>query len=547
MSRRAYRLAEVLLIVMVFFALAGDPAPHVNEPHYLGRLKHYWDPAWCAGDLFLDSPEAHLVFTWTFGWVTRFLSLAATAWTGRLLAWTLLAWAWQRLSWRLVPLPWASVLSAALWVTLTRLGNFAGEWVVGGIEAKCLAYVFMLLALGELVDRRWNRVWILLGAASAFHAVVGGWSVVLCGGVWLADRRQRMPLLTMLPGLMVGGLLALVGVVPALRLMTNQPPGVVAEAGRIYVFERLPHHLAILSLPCNQIIDRMVHLGALLLGLLLLGRCAKSIAASAASEPDEVPVGIDGLSLIGRFAWGAVVLAAVGLAIELVFWNDPLTAARLLRYYWFRMTDVAVPLAIALDAVALLAAGLSRRRAWAVWGLVAALLLTGWEVSSVVRHRWEYPIPPADGAMRDYAAWEDVCQWVAENTPPGTRFLTPRRAVSFKWRTGHPEVVTHKDIPQDAAGLVEWHRRLKQIHYPDGSTEPIASLSELGTDRLRELAREYNFDYVLTDRGSAELAGARQLLDLPIVYPNSANPNDQYVVYDLRHDDTRRKASEPGQ
>ncbi|MGE3641703.1 MAG: hypothetical protein AB7G28_24385, partial [Pirellulales bacterium] len=43
------RWAEVLLIFIVFFALAGEPVPHVNEPHYLGRTKHFWDPTWCAG------------------------------------------------------------------------------------------------------------------------------------------------------------------------------------------------------------------------------------------------------------------------------------------------------------------------------------------------------------------------------------------------------------------------------------------------------------------------------------------------------------------
>ena len=159
---------EVLLIVLVFFAIAGEPVPHVNEPHYLCRLKHFWDPSWCAGDLFLESPDAHGLFVWTFGWVTKWLSLTATAWVGRILAWTLLAWAWQRLSWRLVPVPLASVLAAALWVTLTDTAHLAGEWVVGGVEAKCFAYVFVLLALRELVDRRWNRVWIVLGRRARF-------------------------------------------------------------------------------------------------------------------------------------------------------------------------------------------------------------------------------------------------------------------------------------------------------------------------------------------------------------------------------------------
>ena len=34
------------------------------------------DPAWCAGDLFLESDDAHLVFYWTIGWLSRW-SIAA--------------------------------------------------------------------------------------------------------------------------------------------------------------------------------------------------------------------------------------------------------------------------------------------------------------------------------------------------------------------------------------------------------------------------------------------------------------------------------------
>ena len=70
------RLAEVLLIVLVFFIAAGDPPPHVNESHYLCRLKHFWNPDWCAGDLFLESTDTQVAFIWLFGWVTRWLSLA---------------------------------------------------------------------------------------------------------------------------------------------------------------------------------------------------------------------------------------------------------------------------------------------------------------------------------------------------------------------------------------------------------------------------------------------------------------------------------------
>ena len=75
----AARLAEVLLIVLVCFIVAGDPPPHVNESHYLCRLKHFWNPSWLAGDLFIESTDTQVVFIWLFGWVTRWLSLSATA------------------------------------------------------------------------------------------------------------------------------------------------------------------------------------------------------------------------------------------------------------------------------------------------------------------------------------------------------------------------------------------------------------------------------------------------------------------------------------
>ena len=75
----------------------GDPAPAVNEPHYLCRLRHYWDPSYCQGDLFLDSPDAHFTVVWLFGWLTQVLSLEATAWAGRLFSWALISAGWTRL------------------------------------------------------------------------------------------------------------------------------------------------------------------------------------------------------------------------------------------------------------------------------------------------------------------------------------------------------------------------------------------------------------------------------------------------------------------
>jgi hypothetical protein len=518
------RWCEVLLIVLVFFAIAGDPAPRVNEPHYLGRLKHFWDPSWCAGDLFLESPDAHGLFIWAFAWVTKWLSLTATAWVGCLLAWTLLAWAWQRLSWRIVPVPLASVLAAALWITLTDTAHLAGEWVVGGFEAKCFAYAFVLVALHALVDRRWNRVWIALGLAAAFHVLVGGWSLVVCGGIWVVDQIKgsagaspSRALISMLPGLTVGGLLALLGLMPALALNWHQPPEIVAEANRIYVFERLPHHLALLTMPPEDVVARLARHGLQILCLWALAR-ANGRQGRASN---------DALRLVTWYAWGAAALAGIGFAIEIAFWGQPQIAAGLLRYYWFRLTDVAVPLAVSLQAASFIAVNFQERKPAAVWALAVAISIAGLHVGLSTATRWTNPVPPADAAMQDPAAWADACAWIAENTPRDALFLTPRRATSFKWRTNRAEVANRKDIPQDAAHMVEWFDRMQNLFYYQlgDDAEPFDSIGQLGTERAVEMARRYGAAYIVADQDNP--------LALKAIYPNREHPNDEYVVYAL--------------
>lgn len=509
------QLAEVLLIVLIFFIATGDPTPSVNETHYIARLKHFWNPQWCKGDLFLESPDTQVVFIWLFGWLTRWLSLSATTWICRTVAWVFLAWSWQRLSWRLVPRPLAAALAAALFLALNNYGQMAGEWVVGGVEAKCFAYAFVLMALRDMVDRRWGMVCLLLGASIAFHPIVGGWSAVVCATLWLIYGRREQSFRSMLPGIIAGSIFSVIGIAPALSLTWHEPPAMVAEASRIYVFERLPHHLSILSLPSDEVVSRLLRHAAVLIALVAFGRAARR-------EMQLRPV--------VRFAWGAVIIGCLGLATELAFINQPLTAAKLLRYYWFRLTDFAVPMAVALLVTNTICIGLQQKRRWATALLLVALLFTGWyleeasrpRVESLVRH--ELPIPPADAKVTVYPDWVEICNWIAANTPPDALFLTPRLNQSFKWRTGRPEVVTRKDIPQDTRGIIEWYRRLKEIYYTEvaGIEQPLDSIGVLGTDRVRELAQKYHAQYVLMDRG--------QLLSLPIAFWN-----EEYVVYRIKN------------
>ena len=164
----------------------------------------------------------------------------------------------------------------------------AGEWVVGGAEAKGFSFVLVFLALEAMVEGYWNRMWLLLGFASAFHILVGGWAAVAAGAVWMLQgglfcqdaSAANSPAASSPPkrpfrfvgrasswiAPLLAFLLALPGLVPALLMNRGVEPAVTAQAHRIYVFERFPHHLD----PAKFWADGFVLPFLLLVGLWLL-------------------------------------------------------------------------------------------------------------------------------------------------------------------------------------------------------------------------------------------------------------------------------------
>lgn len=501
----AWRTLEVLLIVLLFFLLAGWPPPDVNESHYLAKAKHYWNSAWCRGDHFLTSADAHLVFYWTLGWLTRWLPLPAVAWVGRFVTWSLLAWAWQRLSYAVVPARLAAVASAGLVLLFQYRFHMAGEWMVGGVEAKGFAYAFVLLAVEAMLRQRWNTAGVCLGAAMAFHPVVGGWSLVAAGCAWWSCGPLRPRVRSLLLGLAGGLLLALPGLVPALLLNHGVSAEVAREANYIYVYQRLPHHLVFHRFPHEFMVRQAILL------VLWLVVCK--------ATPCPVARGVLGQRPLRGFVGGAVAIAVAGIVIDQLLWFDPDLAASLLRYYWYRLSDSMLPVGAALALVACVHQWRPQHPRLAGWAWAALILVSGGslavsnfarrfdlrpgaDIQSLPSGEWD----PAE-VRRAHADWLRVCRWIAQHTDRDAGFLTPRHQQTFKWYAERREVCCWKDVPQDAAALVEWWRRQEAVY--------VRGLAAHGEQHLLELARKYGVQYIVIDRQS----GPRRL-DLPRVYPS---------------------------
>ena len=328
-------IVELLFHLLVIFVCVGSLPPGVNESHYLPKAKHAWDPEFASGgDIFLQSGDAHLLATTTAGLLARWFELSEVAWIGRLTSWLFLALAWMRLC-HALQLPRLLRPAALLvWILGVHYGNWAGEWFVGGFEAKAVAYPCVLWGLANVVENRWNRFGSGWGPP-AWHPVVGGWAGISVAILGLVQFRGTRAWRAHLPGMMIGAVIGLVGVVPALSSLTGADHQGAVSASQVHAFLRLSHHM----LPRAFAPER--HWWAVMWLALLVGSTV--LVVNSWRRWGTRPV-----TQLLWIAWAAVGLSLVGLAIDGgMRWglSEPL-AARLLRLYWFRWVDVAVPLAL---------------------------------------------------------------------------------------------------------------------------------------------------------------------------------------------------------
>ncbi len=501
------------------FSFWHAPIPGVNEPHYLTKSLHAWDAAWCAGDFFLESSNAHLVFYRTVGVLTLVASFATSALIGRVLAYGLLALAWQRLCTQLANDRWSGCISGAIFLLLASIGNFSGEWLIGGVEAKVFAYGFVFSGLASILRANFWQAGLMLGAGVAMHPLVGLWAVVamsmavtwrlvsdcLQSGwnqAFTSARQFAFRQDVLLAVALFAGLSAF-GVWPALKSVLSADPKLSFQANYIQVFYRLPHHL-----------DPMKFKTAAYIGYAILGGLAWLLNRLVR---DRAPGGRP-LEFLSKTIVCSGIIAATGVLIglgprppaEMPYYE---LRMNLLKFYPFRMFDIALPLLVSIQLAMLL----SERRLLSV--MLPAKSRTAIIVVCFGVALWLNAGRGSIDRMTDAqrADWVDLCFWVTENTPRDSLILTPKESRSFKWFAQRPEYVAFKDCPQDAAGIVEWNNRLKFLKKWGEENWNGQSYSAAVTKKLH------------TTTGITHLVSRRWgPFDAPVVYENGS-----YRVYQI--------------
>lgn len=453
--------------LLLGFSLARSPIPGVNESHYLCKARHFWQPDWCRGDLFLESANPHAVFYAVFGGLTTQLSLDQAALIIRIGQSLLLAAGWMALAVRCLGDQRRALIAAILFLLLHATGTWSGEWMVGGAESKVWAYGFLMLGVAAAIDRCWPLAGLASGLAVSFHPVVGCWGVVIAGMGWLLNLvLQRLPGQTAAvaspiaepprsttSGVLLAGILfigaALPGLIPAIHSLDAPSREVASEADFLQVAERLPHHLDPLTFPVRAWRDY-----ALLLVVWGLVR----------TRIRHRPPGLRWMELA---MWAAILIALGGVLaawgprpIKLMEWW-PLRV-KVMKLYPFRLADMLIPVTVSMSVAAALWESLerihsARVRVAAIGVGTLGILLLAFQVPSLDRTLSQQPA----AVQRD---WYAACNWIRSQTPSDANLYATNDNWSLRWYAERPEYFHFKDCPQDAKSIVEWHQRYWLIY-----------------------------------------------------------------------------------
>jgi hypothetical protein len=236
-----------LILAILFTGNFLTFIPDGNEENYLQLSKQFINPHWIENAFSLNEfAGTRLVYQYICGFTLQYMSFEMLTFLGRLFI-----------------VIWFSVSIAALLrkTTLTNVyiiflfqalyffkqSAFGGENLFLGFEPKHIAYGFILLALGNMLEKKYLITTICILLASWFHILVGFWFFLAYMIFLLLDKEVTFKQIV-LNGLVYGILL-----LPFVYFLANEiilhstKVAHSISADWIYTIFRNPHHTAIFS------------------------------------------------------------------------------------------------------------------------------------------------------------------------------------------------------------------------------------------------------------------------------------------------------------
>ncbi len=465
----------------VVFLFVGKPVPYSNEYSYLLRLRKTYHPSYLANDITFSTPtHEYWLFDHIFGLLTFFLSIEVIGWAGRIACWAILLMVLIKLGRRWEIPAW--MVSSAIFIWLCIGQSIIGdEWIFGGFEAKCAAYVFLILALDRFCDGRNMTSAILLGLCFSFHPIIGLWGIAAAIPALLVVNRDLFQAGKVT---LVSAIFSVIGLVPLLIMRANSAlPS--TENLKFFELVKFPFHFD----PYTWSRSAIVLVGLMLAFCILVHFQIKKTKSL-------------------NFLLGFITFQGVFFFFGLLF--RVFDQFELMKYTPTRLFVVFIPLFFLFYLGKAFEQNLIPKPLLIVL-LAPILFLSFWN---------RLPVRALDQAGSTFRYWNrqpddtnDAFRWLKSNVPNGEIVIAPPWRYDFWYTSERAEVVNYyKPIIAD---LGEWQTRLKNLVGEESIDKGIRENDELAKfyfnlpqEKIDRLAKRYGARYFISESE----------YDYPVVY-----------------------------
>jgi hypothetical protein len=478
--RRWFPLAGlILLLALVFGTLvtansAGYRFGISDQAFYIPAIDLWRWPDLFPRDRLLLEPQARLtVIDEAFGWICRVTGLSLEpvfflAYTCTIVVFT----AGVALVGRsLFRSPWAiAILTVALSLR-HRIPETAANTFEGYFHPRVLAFALGLVGIGLFLHGARRTALTVSALAVAVHPTTGGWFLVWLGAAaWVMASIRTRWIIGISGAVMMLAIALLAREELAARLTIMDPAWIAAFSGRDYVFPTSSWSVGTWL--------------ALLVGPAIVLAVSTWRRRTGDSSPSERAIALGALSLFGIFLLSLPFIAArVALAVQLqtsrVFWPIEFLAT---AYVVWVLTEA--PWTVKPTHL--------RAR------IVLAILLVAAAARGVYVLRIEHHNPLV-AVWPQETDWRRLGRWIAATTPRDAHFLVDPEHV---YRYGSSfRVVAHRDVLVEAVKdrAMAMYSRKAALRVEE-RLQAAGDVSVLDEGRIAALARQYDLDYLVTER-----------------------------------------------
>lgn len=167
-----------IILILVFSLYYLDFVPNDNEENYLQLAKAFYDHNWMNNSFVLsESGGTRTLYQYIIGFFLKLFSFELVIFIFRGLFIIAYSFILHKI-YKSLKITNLMILVHLVFMYLDKQSYFAGSWIFITIEAKAFAYLFVLLALNFIIQRKYNQTILFLIFATYFHILIGFYAFV---------------------------------------------------------------------------------------------------------------------------------------------------------------------------------------------------------------------------------------------------------------------------------------------------------------------------------------------------------------------------------